>query len=127
MSVMHGSRWAPVQCAAPLRSADALWRPKKDIIVGRAPMSVINSILLALLTYAFGAVISLLLLQQQVGDDAWLAALHLVGASVFFFLWLHQSSRGVKFQSFGAVLLLSCAVFRLINAFDTVINGARLE
>ena len=88
---------------------------------------LIDLYILAVLAYASGAAISLLLLQQQIAGDAWLVVLHLVGASVFFFLWMHQGSRDVKFQSFGAVLLLSCAVFRLANAIDTAINGARLE
>src|SRR5262249_55986771 len=91
---------------------------------GRAQMGVISSHIMAMLIYAIGAAISLLLLEQQ--SNSWLVVLHLVGALVFYLLWVQQSPRELRFQSFGAVLLLSCAVLRLINAIDAAVNGAGL-
>jgi hypothetical protein len=87
---------------------------------------LIDLYILALLVYAFGAAMSLLL-QLEVSGYTWLVVLHLAGAAVFYFLWKQQRSRDVKFQSFGNILLLSCALFRLFDAMDTAVNGARLE
>jgi hypothetical protein len=101
--------------------------PLTDNILGHSLRATINVHLLAILFYALGAAFSLLLLQEEIAGYAWLVILHLVGAAAFYWLWSQQGSREVRFESFGAVVLLSCAVFRSISAVDTWLNGMRLE
>src|SRR5688572_3960415 len=87
----------------------------------------INAYVIALLAYALGAGISLLLHYLMSDSDTWLIALHLTGVSVFYWLWKQADVQAVGFESFGAIVLLSSAAFRLIGAIDTAIYGMRLE
>src|SRR5262245_60393897 len=89
--------------------------------------SLTGTYVLALSAYALGAGISLLLHHLIPDADTWLIALHLTGTGVFYWLWRQRELQSTKFQSFGAIVLLSAAAFRLIGAMDTAFYGMRLE
>ena len=84
------------------------------------------SIVIALLIYGFGAALSLAV-RDMFNEDDWPILLHVAAMASIYFLWSRGKWGGSRFESYGAAILLSTLVFRLVAIIDTTIWGIQID
>ena len=68
-------------------------------------------------------------LLAPMGEAFWLSALYLLGGAAVFMAWRMRrwSDKGARYLSIGAVLLLACALNRVLYLVDFLLAGARVD